>query len=105
MPKDNVRTLNQKVNLNLDELERESKEPFSAVIDGHRFTMKDPQEIDFKDLLSIEHPANFFKYALDDDAKKILAEATVPGWKFEALLKGYMEHYGLDAQSGKGWLS
>lgn len=103
---DNVTRLNQKVHSNLDEMERDSKEPFGAVINDRRFTMKDPAEIDFKDLLTIEHPANFLKFALDDDAKKVVAEEYIPGWKFERLIKDYMEYYDLDpTRAGKGWLS
>jgi hypothetical protein len=103
---DNVHQLNQKVALNLDELERESKGVFSFVHNGTRVEMKDPSEIDIKDLMTIEHPANFLKYALSDEAKKLLAETEMPGWKFNTLIEKYMEFYGLDPQrAGKGWLS
>lgn len=103
---DNVTRLNQKVHSNLDEMERDSKEPFASVVNGRRFTMCDPAEIDFKDLLTIEHPANFLKFALDDEAKKVVAEEHIPGWKFERLIKDYMEYYDLDpSRAGKGWLS
>lgn len=103
---DNVTQLNAKVQSNLDEMERDGKVPFAAVINGHRFEMKDPHEIDFKDLMTIEHPANFLKFALDDEAKKILAEEYVPGWKFNRLIEDYMKYYDLDPnRAGKGWLS
>lgn len=106
MSDDNVVKLNQKVHSNLDEMERDSKEPFAAVVNNHRFTMKDPADIDFKDLLEIQHPANFLKYALDDEAKKVLAEEYVPGWKFNNLINDYMKYYDLDPNAaGKGWLS
>lgn len=106
MTDSNVHQLNQKVNTNLDAMERDSKEPFSAVVNERRFTMKDPAEIDFKDLMTIEHPANFLKYALDDEAKAVLAEEYVPGWKFDKLIREYMEYYDLDPnRAGKGWLS
>lgn len=106
MSDDNVRQLNQRVMSNLDEMERDSKPPFAFVLAGHRVEMKDPAEIDFKDLMTIEHPANFLKYALDDEAKKVLAENEVPGWKFNNLIEDYMKYYDLDpARAGKGWLS
>jgi hypothetical protein len=106
MTDDNVTQLNQKVNSNLDEMERDSKTAFAAVVAGHRFTMKDPAEIDFKDLMEIQHPANFLKYALSDEAKKVLAEEYVPGWKFNNLIQDYMKYYDLDpSAAGKGWLS
>jgi hypothetical protein len=106
MSDDNVRQLNQKVTLNLDELERDSKPLFSFVHDGQRVEMKDPREIDFKDLMTIEHPANFLKYALTDEAKKLLGETELPGWKFDKLIEGYMKYYDIDpSKAGKGWLS
>lgn len=105
-PQDNVRRLDRKVNSNLDAMERDSKGDFVGVINGREFVMKDPAEIDFKDLMSIEHPANFLKYALDEEGKKVLAEETIPGWKFEKLVQDYMEYYDLDPnRAGKGWLS
>jgi hypothetical protein len=106
MSDDNVRRLSRTVNSNLDEMERDSKAPFVGVVNGHEFTMKDPAEIDFKDLMQIQHPANFLKYALDDESKKVLSEEYVPGWKFNNLIKDYMEYYDLDPGAmGKDWLS
>ena len=106
MSDDNVRQLNQKVAVNLDELEREGKAPFAFVHAGQRVEMKDPRELDFKDLMAIEHPANFLKYALTDEAKKLLGETEMPGWKFDRLIEEYMKYYDIDPQrAGKGWLS
>jgi hypothetical protein len=106
MADDNVRTLNQRVNTNLDELERDSKPKFAFVLAGNRVEMLDPAEIDFKDLMTIEHPANFLKFALTDDAKKVLSENKLEGWKFNQLIKDYMEYYDLDPNAmGKDWLS
>ena len=63
---DNVHQLNQKVTVNLDELERgEVFEKFSFVLGGQRVEMLDPAEIDFKDLMTIEHPANFLDHVTD----------------------------------------
>ena len=103
---DNVTQLNQRVAVNLDELERDQKPPFAFVHDGQRVEMVDPRELDFKDLMAIEHPANFLKYALSDAAKKLLAETKMPGWKFDRLIEEYMKYYDIDPQrAGKGWLS
>jgi hypothetical protein len=105
MSDDNVTPLAKKVNLNLDELEREGKAPFAFVLGGKRVEMKDPAEIDFKDLLAIEHPANFLKFALSDEAKQVLYENDLPGWKFNKIIEAYMEYYDLDpARAGKGFL-
>jgi hypothetical protein len=102
----NVVRLNQKVHSNLDEAERDSTyETFAFVLNGQRVEMVDPREIEFKDLMTIEHPANFLKFALSPEAKKLLAETDLPGWKFNKLIHDYMDHYGLDpATVGKGSL-
>ena len=97
--------LNQNVDLNLDELEREALPPFSFVVDGQRVEMLDPHEIDFKDLMEIDAPAKFLTYALSDEAKELLLKTKVPGWKFNKVIEAYLKHYGLDPQSGKGWLT
>jgi hypothetical protein len=103
---DNVTQLNQRVNTNLDEMERDAKPPFAFVLAGQRVEMKDPAEIDFKDLMTIEHPANFLKYALSDSAKELLAKTKLEGWKFNKLIEDYMKYYDLDPNAaGKGWLS
>lgn len=100
-----VTQLNQQVDLNLDELERDQVTPFSFVLAGQRVEMTDPHEIDFKDLMEIDHPSKFLEYALSPEAKKLLLENKVPGWKFNELIDGYMKHYGLQQQAGKGWLT
>lgn len=106
MSDDNVTQLNQKIDSNLDEMERDRKRPFASVLGGERFEMIDPAEIDFKDLMEIQHPANFLKYALDDNGKRILAEHKLPGWKFNKLIEDYMKYYDIDPnRAGKGWLS
>lgn len=103
---DNVTQLNQRVNSNLDEMERDSKPTFAFVHEGKRVEMLDPAEIDFKDLMTIEHPANFLKYALSDEAKELLATTKLAGWKFNKLIQDYMTYYDLDPNAaGKGWLS
>ena len=106
MADDNVTQLNLKVQSNLDEMEREGKGNFFFVLNGKRLELLDPSEIDFKDLMTIEHPANFLKYALSDEAKEVIATTHVPGWKFNQLIEDYMKFYDLDpSRSGKGWLS
>lgn len=106
MAQDNVTHLNQRINTNLDELERESKPKFAATLNGERFEMIDPAEMDFKDLMTIQHPANFLKYALSEEGKEILGKNKLEGWKFNKLIKDYMEYYDLDPNAmGKDWLS
>jgi hypothetical protein len=56
--------------------------------------------------MTIQHPANFLKFALSDEAKKLLAENKLEGWKFNRLIEDYMKYYDLDPErAGKGWLS
>jgi hypothetical protein len=103
---DNVTSINKNVETNLDELERDGKPPYSFVFKGERVEMLDPHTMDFKDLMTIQHPANFLKFALSDEAKKLLAENKLEGWKFNRLIEDYMKYYDLDPErAGKGWLS
>lgn len=93
---DNVTPMS-KINLNLDTAEREkSYEPFVVVIDGRSITMTDPAELDWKDLLAIEQPSEFFRHCMSEDDQAFLRKTNIPGWKFRLLLESYQRHYGLD---------
>lgn len=85
------------VQLNLDTLDRsESFEPFTFVLDGREITMKDPKEISWQDLQTIEVPAQFAKFAMHEDDRRFFLSRKLEGWKFNALFERYQEHYGLD---------
>lgn len=86
------------VALDLDALEREGAvaEPFTFQHLDHVYTMIDPQEIDWQDLLSgLRNPGLFVRYAMGlEDQKKFFGEK-VPAWKMNKLMEAYQTHFGL----------
>lgn len=92
-----------KVHLNLDTLEREEHyETFRPVVNGRAISMTDPAELDWQVLADIEDPTEFLRHAIGEEDKDFLRSAKIPGWKFGKLIDGYVKHYGLDKQVGKG---
>lgn len=86
------------VSLDLDALEREGEiaGPFTFQNEGHTFTMIDPQEIDWQDLVSaMRNPALFVRYALSLADQKVFFAQRVPGWKMNKLMEAYVAHFGL----------
>lgn len=87
-----------KINLDLDTLEKEKdevKEPFVFVVDGREITMVDAADIDWQDLMQIENPVQFFRFAISKEDREFLVEQKLPGWKIGKLTEAYMKHYGL----------
>lgn len=89
--------------LNLDTMEREgTPDLFWFVLNGRRYTLKDPQGIDWKALVSaMRNPVLFFKSVTesDGDYREFMAQ-DLPVWKLNAVMKGYYTHYGMpDADS------
>lgn len=94
-----VSQLPQHIDLDLDTAERpesEVKPPFAANIAGRRITMEDPADLDWRDLLLLENPAEFLRLSLTKDDRKFLLEQPLPGWKFNKLMEAYYNHYDLD---------
>lgn len=85
------------VALNLDTLDREARpEPFSVVHGGKPYTFIDPEDIDWRDLLrALNEPSAFFDLTLPADKTKQFSAVKLPGWKLNALMKAYLEHYGI----------
>lgn len=92
-----------RVNLNLDTVEREQTfEPYTISIGGRALVLRDPKEIDWKELLDIEQPVQFLGHVFStDEDKAFFKKQDFPGWKLDMIIKGYTEHYGL-GQSGNG---
>lgn len=99
----------EKIQLNLDTLEREQVrglpakkvEPFRIVFDGKMLTFEDPLEIAAPILMRMEEtPERFFRAALDNEdfAHIMVNFGKLPGWKLQALLQSYQDYYGLDGQ-------
>lgn len=95
----------QKIHFNVATAEREKTyEPFVlALSDGSTIVMTDPRELDWQDLLTIENPADFFRFCVSDEDKDKLRKEKIPGWKFNDLITEYQLHYGLgDKGNGAG---
>jgi hypothetical protein len=86
-----------RIDLNLDTLERDRDFPeFSFALEDHRYTMVNPGDIDWKDLMGISSVAQFFKFAMSEDDWQAFREARLAGWKLNKLFETYAKHYGLD---------
>lgn len=85
-----------KVHLNLDTAERPADqqfELFATVINGRRIEISDPAEIDYKDLLTIDTPLQFFRYTMAEEDRDYLAAQNLKGWQLGLLLEQYLTHY------------
>lgn len=86
------------VSIDLDVLEREGTAPsaFTFTFDGETYSMVDPQEVDWQDLLSgLRNPALFVRYAMSIEEQKRFFAKRVPAWKMNKLMEAYTTHFGL----------
>lgn len=86
------------VSLDLDALEREGDVPgsFTFTFDSETYTMVDPQEVDWQDLLSgLRNPALFVRFAMSIEDQKKFFGKRVPAWKMNKLMEAYTTHFGL----------
>jgi hypothetical protein len=101
-----------KIALNLDTIERQDKdgkvtEPFRFVVAGRMIQMRDPQEIDWQDMLRIAADvSSLFAFAMSREDYLFFKRQNFPMWKMDRLVTAYQEHYGLDlrmaATTGNG---
>lgn len=92
------------IDLDLDSLERPAEEiidPFVVNIGGKTITMTDPGDLDWQDLLAIQEPTDFMRYAMSDDDREHLRNQAMPGWKLRILMDRYMKHFKLEEQVRK----
>lgn len=85
------------VALDLDSLEREDcPPPFDSLIGGRVYTFKDPQDVDWQDLLaSMSNPVMFIRKVLPPEDHVAFFTTPLPNWKMSRLMEKYMEHFGL----------
>ncbi len=84
--------------INLDTLEREGgvPDPFSFEHHGRRYTLLDPKEVDWQDLISaLTNPYVFFKVTLPEEDHDTFFTAKMPSWKLNRLIDKYIEYHGL----------
>lgn len=85
--------------LDLDALERPAKDvkpPFTVKVGDRVLTMQDPEELDWQDLLDLQHPIDFLQYVLSDDDRQHLMNQNMPGWKLSKLMDKYTKHFDID---------
>lgn len=83
--------------LDLDTLEREdAAETFTFRHLTRVYTLLDPQEIDWQELIiSIGNSFHFFQTVLPAEDQTEFFAAKMPSWKMKALMERYQVHYGL----------
>lgn len=82
----------------LDALERQgaAAAPFKFIHKGRQYTMLDPQEIDWQDLIQgLRNPALFVRFAMPIDQQRDFFTSRIEAWKMNALMEQYQKHYGL----------
>jgi hypothetical protein len=88
------------VNLDLDSLDKFDVVPdavaeeFTFRLKGQVFTMVDPRDIDWKDVLqSIRNPAMFMRYAMPADQQDVFYALGMPAWQLGVLMNRWHKHY------------
>lgn len=85
--------------LDLDAVERPTediKDPYTVKVGDRVITFIDPASADWRDLLYINSPADLFNVALSEDDAAYIRGRAMEGWRFNVLMKGYYEYYGLE---------
>lgn len=92
--------------LDLDALEREGAPgPFDFTLEGRRYIMSDPKEVDWQDLLAaMQNPVMFFRLVLPTDDQHEFFKTRLPAWKMNRLMESYQNHYGLPSLPNAGGL-
>ncbi len=88
----------QPVDLDLDALERDGSRPgpFSFQIEGKRFQLSDPQDVDWQDLLVAQrNPLMFIRFTLGEQSYKEFLALKIPEWKIEKLMVAFFKHFGM----------
>jgi hypothetical protein len=85
--------------IDLDAAERpadEVKPPFRAKVADRVITMKDPSDLDWRDLMNLTDPREFIRLSMDAEDRQFLARTPIPGWKFNQLMEAFYHHYDLE---------
>lgn len=85
--------------LDLDAEERPEKDvkpPFIVMVEGRKVTLEDPSDIDWRDLATVEIPADLLRVAMSSEDRQYLQGLAMPTWKFNRLMEAYYVHYDLE---------
>lgn len=84
------------VTLDLDALERPAKDikpPFVVKVNERKITFADPNDMDWRDVASVQIPADLFHVALSKEDRNFLLDQELSTFRMAALFKGYYDHY------------
>lgn len=92
-----------KVGFDLDKLEREGEqpEPFTFRHGGKVFTLSDPAEIDYRDIVELGSAGGYGNAVMvarllgDEQYQELVDAGPLPQWKVEPLIDAWTAHYGL----------
>lgn len=85
--------------LDLDAYETPESEilpPYVVKVGGKSITFLDPGDIEWRLLASINTPGDMIRVSLSQEDRNHIREQQISGRKFNALMKGYYDHYGLE---------
>jgi hypothetical protein len=87
-----------RIHLNLDAVENErgDLEPFAFMLNGKEIVTKNPDELDWKEIMAITDGVSLLAKVLEPEDRKWIITQEFKGFKLRALLNGFQEHYGVD---------
>lgn len=90
------------VTLNLDTLSKFDvvddavEEPFTFRLGGYVFTMCDPRDINWSDVVQgMRNPMMFMRYALPREQQDLFYALDMPAWQVGVLLTAWHKHYNM----------
>jgi hypothetical protein len=84
-----------KIDLNLDTVEEESIADFTFSIGAESFTVTNARDLDWKILMDMESPLDFFRHCMKEEDKERFLKQDISGRKMNILIETYMKHFGL----------
>lgn len=85
--------------LDLDSETRDPKDvkpPFVVKVGEKNIALKDPTEVDWRDLAAVNIPADLLRVAMTREDRQYLSSLELPAWKFNRLMEAYYTHYDLE---------
>ena len=79
----------------------EVKPPFVVALGGREITLRDPSEIDWRDLVDLEDGLDVLRVAMSPEDREFLAGQEIEAWRFNRLVEAYHTHYNLDELTRK----
>lgn len=92
------------IDLNLDTYEREGgpTKPFSAVVNGRKITMHDPQNVPWQKLVDLDNPDDFAELVIAEEDREAFLDEPLEAWKMNLLMERFRQHYGLGDPGNAG---